>query len=269
MPVIDSYLLSVTPKKRRLAPARPAAAASAAACLRTPPTDEHYLRLLDTLPDVAYFAKDERGRFVAANSAFVKMLGAAHLDEIIGRTDSDFFPADLAARYIEDDQAVMTTGEAILQQIEPVPRPDRTFTWRGVTKVPLRNASGQIVGVAGISCHLHGENAACHPGVFAAMEHIGSHYGRSLTVGNLAALARLSPRAFERHFARVFKTSPLRYLNTVRLRAARHLLLTTTDTLAEIAVACGFCDQSHMTAQFTRSFGTTPRRYRLSHAQAA
>ncbi|MEO0055286.1 MAG: hypothetical protein RLZZ50_1233 [Verrucomicrobiota bacterium] len=245
------------------------AVADSTAFFQTLAADEHYLRLLDTLSDVAYFAKDKGGSFVAANSAFVKMLGVNRLDEVIGRTDADFFPADIAARFTDDDRAVMTTGEAIIQQIEPVPRPDRTFTWRSVTKVPLRNTAGKIMGVAGVSCRLHGESAACHPGVFAAMEHIGSHYGRSLTVGDLATLAQLSPRAFERHFARVFKTSPLRYLNTVRLRAARHLLLTTSDSLAEIAEACGFCDQSHMTAQFTRSFGTTPRRYRISHSRPA
>ena len=51
----------------------------------------------------------------------------------------------------------------------------------------------------------------------------------------------------------------------MRLRAARHLLLTTEDAVADIAKSCGFCDQSHMTAQFTQNFGTTPRRYRANH----
>jgi PAS domain S-box-containing protein len=229
----------------------------------------HYEQLLASPPDIAYFAKDEQGRFVQANPQFVQMLGARRLEEVIGKTDLDFFPAEIAARFIADDRDVMTTGEALVQHIEPVPLPDRTFIWRGLTKVPLRDTSGRIVGVAGVSLRLHGENATCHPGVFTAMEHIGKHYGESLTISDLAALAGLSPRAFERHFASTFKTSPLRYLTTVRLRAARHHLLTTADSLADIATACGFCDQSHMTAQFSRAFGTTPRRYRLARAQAA
>lgn len=259
--------MSDTPKNA-IPPSRPSIA-DAAAFIQTLVAGGHYLRLMDTLPDVAYFAKDGRGRFVEANKAFIKMLGANRPDEVIGRTDADFFPADIAARFVGDDRAVMTTGESIVQLIEPVPRPDRTFMWRGVTKVPLRNTAGRIVGVAGVSYRLHGENARCHPGVFAAMEHIGKHYGESLAIADLAALADLSPRAFERHFASAFNTSPLRYLTSVRLRAARHLLLTTDDSLAAIATACGFCDQSHMTAQFSRFFGTTPRRYRLSQARAA
>ena len=97
------------------------------------------------------------------------------------------------------------------------------------------------------------------------MEHIGRHYGQSLTMKDFSTMANLSPRTIERHFDQIFKTSPLRYLNTVRLRAARHLLLTTEDNMGEIADSCGFCDQSHMTALFTQNFGTTPRRYRATH----
>lgn len=230
--------------------------------LRRLADNRHIEQLLSHVPDVNYFAKDEHGRFVQADDGFVKMLGASCRADVIGRTDYDFFPADVAARFVADDRAVMTTGEPLIQHIEPVPRPDRTFVWRTVTKVALYDSLGLISGIAGVTCRVHAENATCHPGIFAAMQHIGKHYGETLTVRDLAQLANLSPRAFERHFARTFSTSPLRYLNSVRLRAARHLLLTSQDSLAEIATACGFCDQSHMTAQFTQRSGTTPRRYR-------
>jgi AraC-like DNA-binding protein len=205
---------------------------------------------------------------VQADPGFVAMLGATKVEDVLGRTDADFFPPEIAARFTEDDRAVMTTGEPLLQQIEPVPRPDRTFEWRTVTKVALRDADHQVIGIAGVTCLIHGENTACHPGIFAIMEHIGTHYGQSLTMDDFAKLADLSPRTIERHFDQTFKTSPLRYLNTVRLRAARHLLLTTDDAVSDIAAACGFCDQSHMTALFTQNFGTTPRRYRATHRRA-
>lgn len=228
-------------------------------------SSRHIELLLGQIPGVNYFVKDELGRFVQANSGFVVMLGAATLEEILGRTDVDFFPPEIAAHFIEDDRAVMTTGEPILQQIEPVPRPDRTFEWRTVSKVALRDADGQVIGVAGVTCPIDGANAACPPGIFAVLEHIGQHYGKSLTMQAFTQIAGLSPSTLERHFTQIFKTSPLRYLNTVRLRAARHLLLTTDESLGEVAAACGFYDQSHMTTLFTQNFGTTPRRYRAAH----
>ncbi len=225
---------------------------------------QHITLLFSQVPDVNYFAKDAAGRFVQADAGFVAMLGAARLEDVLGKTDADFFPPEYTARFVADDQAVMVTGQPLCQQAEPVPRPDRTFEWRVVTKVPLRDVDGQIIGIAGITCRIHAENATCHPGIYAILEHIGVNYGKRITMRNLAEIATLSPSTIERHFDHMFQTSPLRYLNTVRLRAARHLLLTTDDSLSEIAIACGFSDQSHMTAQFRRFFGTTPRRYRLA-----
>ena len=225
----------------------------------------HIELLLGHIPGVNYFAKDEHGRFVQANPGFVAMLGAKSIEDILGRTDADFFPPEIAASFIEDDLAVMTTGEPILQQIEPVPRLDRTFEWRTVTKVAIRNAEGKVIGVAGVTCLIDGASATCPPGIYAVLEHIGQHYGQNLTMQDFVRLAGLSASTLERRFAQIFKTSPLRYLNTVRLRAARHLLLANDDCLADIATACGFCDQSHMTSLFTQKFGTTPRRYRAAY----
>jgi AraC-like DNA-binding protein len=235
------------------------------AFLRRLNNGSHIEFLLGQVAGVNYFAKDEFGRFVQADLGFVAMLGAASTEELLGRTDSDFFPPEIAAHFIADDHAVISTGEPLLQQIEPVPRPDRTIEWRTVTKVALRDTEGRVIGLAGVTCLIDGANTSCHPGIFAIMKHIGEHYGKSLTMKDFAKLADLSPRTIERHFDQIFKTSPLRYLNTVRLRAARHLLLTTDDTLSDIAAACGFCDQSHMTALFTQNFATTPRRYRATH----
>lgn len=228
-------------------------------------SSRHIELLLGQIPGVNYFAKDVHGRFVQANPGFVAMLGARCLEDILGRTDADFFPPEIAAHFIEDDRAVLTTGEPILQQIEPVPRLDRTFEWRTVTKVAMRDAEGMVIGVAGVTCLIDGANAACPPGIFAVLEHIGQHYGQNLTIHDFVRISGLSASTLERRFAQIFKTSPLRYLNTVRLRAARHLLLTHDDSVGAIAATCGFCDQSHMTALFTQNFGTTPRRYRAAH----
>ena len=232
-------------------------------------SSRHIELLFGQVPDVNYFAKDERGRFVQADTGFVAMLGATRAEDVLGRTDADFFPPEFTARFVADDRAVMTTGEPLVQQLELVPRPDRTLEWRTVTKVALRDADDQVIGVAGVTCRVHRENTPCHPGVHAILEHIGTNYGQSLTMQDFSKLAQLSPRTIERHFDQTFKTSPLRYLNTVRLRAARHLLLTTEDAVGEIAAACGFCDQSHMTALFTQNFGTTPRRYRSTHRRGS
>ncbi len=81
----------------------------------------------------------------------------------------------------------------------------------------------------------------------------------------LAELARecgLSPSYFARAFRQSFGASPHRWLTERRLERAMRLLAETPMPVAEIAVACGFADQSHFTRVFTRHAGTSPAAWR-------
>ena len=98
--------------------------------------------------------------------------------------------------------------------------------------------------------------------MFGVLQFIGEHYRRRLNMSELAAHAGLSVRSLERNFLKTFNTTPLRYINRVRLQAVRHSLIHTNKPLSTISDECGFYDQSHMTAQFTRHFGMSPRKYR-------
>lgn len=222
--------------------------------------------LVSFLPDVNYFAKDRLGRFMLMDEGFVSLLGCARRSEVLGKTDFDFFPRDIAAKYVSDDARVMRTGQPLRNLTEPIPNADRTFSWWMVNKVPLRDHAGVPVGVAGLLSRLSQHNAPSHYGksMFAVLEHIGRHYQEEITVNVLAAVAGMSERAFSRNFVLTFQMTPMRYVNRVRLQAARHALLNSNLPLAGIAEESGFYDQSHMTALFTRLYGVSPRRYRAA-----
>jgi AraC-like DNA-binding protein len=72
----------------------------------------------------------------------------------------------------------------------------------------------------------------------------------------------MSVRTFERRFQGRFHLTPQRYLKKLRLRIASRALVYTRQSLAEVALGCGFSDQSHFTREFRRYFGRTPREYR-------
>lgn len=72
----------------------------------------------------------------------------------------------------------------------------------------------------------------------------------------------MSLRAFERQFQAVFHLTPQRFLRKLRLRIATRALMFTDASLADIALTCGFADQSHFSREFRRQFGRTPREYR-------
>lgn len=90
---------------------------------------------------------------------------------------------------------------------------------------------------------------------------LDAHLDRNVASSELEAVSGLDRFAMARHFRLSFGTSPYHYLVMRRLDRARALLCA-GDTLAEIAFACGFADQSHLTRHFRKAFGVTPGRWR-------
>jgi PAS domain S-box-containing protein len=114
--------------------------------------EEHSLlrTLIDNLPDYIY-VKDRESRLVISNAAHARVLGVAAPEEIAGKTDFDFFPAELAQKYHADEQKVIQTGEALVNLEEPAVDGLGNRKWVSSTKVPLRDSEGKIVGLVGMS----------------------------------------------------------------------------------------------------------------------
>lgn len=94
------------------------------------------------------FRKDLEGRFTFVNSTFAQTLGRP-VEEIIGRTDRDFFPEVLASAYQADDRQVVRSGVPV-EKVEKHRKADGTVLYVHVLKSPLQDAHGRAVGVQGI-----------------------------------------------------------------------------------------------------------------------
>lgn len=250
---------------RRAAPPPPnAAAAEADRFLRRLRADQVGTRLFEFLPDVFLFVKDRWGRFMRVNRSEIEFLGARSEDGVVGKTDFDFFTADLAGHYVGNDQAIMRTGLADENVVGIVPNRTFELEWHLGTKVPLVDRGGRIVGIAGFTRKL----AACErPAVgderlWRAAEFVRAHYARKIAVPDLADAAGLPERTLARRFVLQFRMTPLRYIRTVRLSAACRALRATGRRLADVALDAGYSDQSHMTVEFRAQLGITPAQYR-------
>jgi sigma-B regulation protein RsbU (phosphoserine phosphatase) len=105
--------------------------------------------LMDNLPDRIYF-KDAQGRFLRNNRAHLKQFGVADAAQILGKSDFDFFTEAFAREAYADEQRVINTGLPLTKE-EEILWPDGRVDWALVTKLPLRDADGKVVGTFGIS----------------------------------------------------------------------------------------------------------------------
>jgi phosphoserine phosphatase RsbU/P len=106
-----------------------------------------YHSLVETLPQ-NIFRKDVQERFTFANQRFCMTLGKP-LEQILGKTDFDFFPPELAAKYQQDDRRILESGQAF-ETVEEHQPPGGGKLYVNVVKTPLYDSKGNIIGLQGI-----------------------------------------------------------------------------------------------------------------------
>lgn len=113
--------------------------------------EQQYLMLrtvVDNLP-VAIYAKDCDSRFIFANKAIAETGGYQSPDELIGKSDHDFHPTDLADEYLKQEQQMLEENKPIVSKEEQVIHSDKSEHWYLTSKIPVSN-DGEVIGFVGI-----------------------------------------------------------------------------------------------------------------------
>ncbi|HEY8240994.1 MAG TPA: PAS domain S-box protein, partial [Kiritimatiellia bacterium] len=106
--------------------------------------------LLENTPDHIYF-KDTNGRYLRVNKALADAFGLTAASEVVGKSAADFFSEEFAKQSKEDEQQIVGAGLPIIAKEERESWPDGRSTWVSSSKMPLRDASGRIIGMFGLS----------------------------------------------------------------------------------------------------------------------
>jgi len=105
--------------------------------------------LIDNIPDFIY-VKDSESRFLAANRHLARVVGVDTPEQLLGKTDFDFYPAELAKGFYEDEQDVIRSGQPLCN------REEKGLDSAGneldvlTTKVPIYDSEGRLLGIAGV-----------------------------------------------------------------------------------------------------------------------
>ena len=113
--------------------------------------EQNLLRtIIDNIPDRIY-VKDAKGRKSISNIADWKVCGGGKMEDIIGKTDFDTYPPDIAAEYWDLSKSVIELGTPVFNQEERGVDSQGKQVWVSSTQIPLHDDQGKIVGLVGIS----------------------------------------------------------------------------------------------------------------------
>ena len=220
--------------------------------------------LFEHLPGIYFFAKDRESRMMCASRPIYERLGCASEEEIVGTTDHDYFPKQIADSFVQDDQQVMRSGEPLINHVEIWYNEQRLLDWFVTTKLPIRDACGEIIGVMGTIRSYEGARKSLMPysDIGKAVDYIRSNHRQRITVDQLAQKTGLSARQLNRKFNEAFDMSAQAFLTKTRIQAACDALLNSPKSITDIAHEFGFCDQSAFTQAFRKHTGSTPLKFR-------
>jgi diguanylate cyclase (GGDEF)-like protein/PAS domain S-box-containing protein len=127
---------------------------------RAAPSEVEMLRaVMANAPDII-FVKDAQCRFLLANPATARLMGAARGADLVGKTDFDFYPMELASEFFEAEQKILKLGQPQVSKEERNPEPNGETQCHLTTKVPMFDDAGRIIGLIGIGRNVTALKAA-------------------------------------------------------------------------------------------------------------
>lgn len=115
------------------------------------PIEQDFLNaLMESSTDAVYF-KDRQSRFLRCSKAMAPLFNVSSVEELIGKTDFNFFGQEFAQEAYDCEQAILRTGQPVIGKIEREKRLDGRLTWALASKMPLYNGRGEIIGTFGIN----------------------------------------------------------------------------------------------------------------------
>ena len=220
--------------------------------------------LFDQMEDTVFFIKNSEGRYVCVNQTLVARSGQQRKSDLLGCTPSEIFGEDLGRGFEVQDREVIRSGSQLIDKLELHVYQPRKTGWCLTTKLPLHGATGEVIGLVGVSrdLALAVDRSAGSGDVARAIAYAESRVSSPPSVERLAEVASMSPYQLDRRMRSLFGLSTGRWLLRLRMDQACHQLHQSTLPIAEIALACGYSDQSAFTRQFGRSTGMTPSDFR-------
>lgn len=222
-------------------------------------------KLFDRMPDVMFYVKDTRGRYVVVNETLVRHSGKRSKEDLLGLSADELFPVT-SSSIMAQDLSVINSGKEIVDSLRLFRSADGHKQWCLSSKFGIVDQHGQTTGLVGISRILARPDEK-HLGYKRLLEFsqlVRSNIGQPLLIADIAREVNLSMDTLQRLTREVFHLTPKQILMKARIEKACELLESTDSSITDIASECGYSDHSAFSRQFKAALHCTPQEYRGS-----
>jgi AraC-like DNA-binding protein len=228
--------------------------------------------VFDHLDGVTFFMKDLEGRFVALGEGPRRKFDHGTEESNLGRTDHDLYPRHIADRIRDDDRVVIESNAPMMNIVELLVNPgSKAVEWYVTNKFPVHDGNGAVIGVMGTVQLYEGGRRKLLEGtrLDTVVEFVRDHPAGSYTMEDLARMAAMSERQLERRFREILGMTPREFITQNRMKLACDSLAHTAKPIVDVALECGFSEQSAFATQFRRAIGISPLKYRQRYLMEA
>ncbi|MGN6136760.1 MAG: helix-turn-helix domain-containing protein [Aureliella sp.] len=220
--------------------------------------------LFDQAADVAFFVKNARGQYITVNDSLLKRHGLKKKSDAIGKRPNQICPGDFGRVPTDQDDRVLRTRQPIVNHLEMQWHRPYKPVWCLTTKLPILDESKQVVGLIGFSrdVRLQVERYDIPEEFAKALDYFELNLNELSSPSALARRSNLTLPRLNRMTKRLFGLTAGQLITKTRVAAASRMLLETKTSISEIALACGFFDQSAFTRTFRSATGVTPSQFR-------
>jgi AraC-like DNA-binding protein len=225
--------------------------------------------LVLTGPNLPHLWRNDPQYYVSKKKDCVDVIIIQFRESFMG---NDFLSGNEASRIKQlfnlSKQGILFTGEG------------RAKVIKLIRKLPEKTGLEQVIDLLTILNHLSEEkefhliSGPFHQSPFRESEHerinnvsrfLMDHYQENITLGQVAAIANMSPNAFCRYFKKRTNKSLIQFLNEIRISYACKLMIHDKKKISEISMSCGFKSLTLFNRQFRQIMKMNPRKYRNLH----
>ena len=221
-------------------------------------------QLFDAVQDTVFFVKDVEGRYLVVNETLVRRCGFKTKGELIGRTALEVFPAPFGSSFLEQDRRVLAGGATVNAQLELHLFANGREGWCLTWKVAIKDLSGKLLGLAGISRDVPQLAGPLndHSAFAKVIDFIQQNIDSPMQIKDIAEFAGVSAFQIDQRIRDLFGLSTGQFVVRTRIDFACNRLRQTKDPISQIALDCGYSDQAAFSRQFKKSVGVTALAYR-------